>query len=188
MLLFSTSTSHGIRSGSLLPELLGEPDENSFGTPDVAKPIHVFILDHLANELRAAFAESCERIVDIFHGEHDAQVAESVHWGAAVIGDHRWCEELGQFEPAMTVWRTHHGDFDAHVVQSSDAICPVSFDWGAPLELETKFGEEPNGGINVFHHDADVVHTLDRHDVSLASNVAHERPSKRAKPACEGPP
>src|SRR6266542_6408645 len=52
--------------------------------------------------------------------------------------------ELSQFEPAMTVWRTHHGDFDAHVVQSSDAICPVSFDWGAPLELETKFGEEPN--------------------------------------------
>ena len=28
--------SHGIRSGSLLPELLGEPDENSFGTADVA--------------------------------------------------------------------------------------------------------------------------------------------------------
>src|SRR5262249_30679618 len=57
------------------------------------------------------------------------------------------------------------------VAQASDAICPVSFHWGAPLELETKFGEELNGAINVFHHDADVVHTLDRHDVSLASNV-----------------
>ena len=49
MLQFSTLTSHGIRSGSLLPELLGEPDENSFGTPDVAEPIHVFILDDFAN-------------------------------------------------------------------------------------------------------------------------------------------
>src|SRR3954465_9076688 len=53
MLEFSTLTSHGIRSGSLLPELLGEPDENPFGTPDVAEPIHVFILDHFANEFRA---------------------------------------------------------------------------------------------------------------------------------------
>jgi hypothetical protein len=34
-----------------------------------------------------------------------------------------------------------------------------------PLELEAKLGEERNGGIDVFHHDADVVHTLDRHDV-----------------------
>ena len=152
-------------------ELLGEPDKNSFRTPDVAKPIHVFILDNLTNELRAAFAESGERIVDILYGEHDAQVAESVHWGAAVIGDHRWREESGQFEPAMTVWRTQHGDFDAHVVQSSDAICPVSCDWGAPLELKTKFGEELNGSIDVLHHAADVVHTHDCHGVSLASNA-----------------
>src|SRR2546426_11678887 len=70
----------------------------------------------------------------------------------------------------MTVRRTHHGNLDAHVAQSSDAISPVSFDWGAPLELEAEFGEELNGGVDVFYHDADVVHTLDRHDVSLASN------------------
>src|SRR3989442_7858289 len=89
MLRFSTLMSHGIRSGSLLPELLGEPDENPFGTPDVAEPIHVLILDHFADELRAAFAESGERIVDVLHGEHDAQVAESDDWGAAVIRDHR---------------------------------------------------------------------------------------------------
>src|SRR5574341_1165418 len=171
MLKFSTLTSYGILSGSLLPELLGEPDENSFGTPDVAEPIHVLILDHFADELRAAFAEPDERIVDVFHGEHDAQVTESVHWGAAVIGDHGRREEAGQLEPAVTVRRTHHGNLDAHVAQSGDAICPVSFNWGTPLELETKFGEELNGGIDVFHHDADVVHTLDRHDVCLASNV-----------------
>src|SRR4029450_4209969 len=149
MLQFSTLISHGIRSGSLLPELLGEPDENSFGTPDVAEPIHVLILDHCADELRAAFAESGERIVDVLHGEHDAQVAESVHWRAAVIGDHRRSDETGPPEPALTVRRTHHGNLDAHVAQSSDAICPISFDWGAPFELETKFGEELNGGVDV---------------------------------------
>src|SRR2546422_9730447 len=160
-------------SGSLLPELLGKPDENSFGAPDVAKPIRVFVLDHFADELRAAFAEPGERIVDVLHGEHDAQVTESVHRGTAVIGDPRRREESGHLEPAVTVRRTHHGNLDAHVAQSSDAICPVSFDWGAPLELEAEFGEELNGGVDVFYHDADVVHTLDRHDVSLASNGRH---------------
>src|SRR6185295_5030988 len=79
-------------------------------------------------------------------------------------------EEPGHLEPAVTIRRTHHGNLCAHVAQSSDAICPVSFDWGAPLELEAKSGEELNGGVDVFYHDADVVHTLDRHHVSLASN------------------
>src|SRR5882672_5576628 len=153
-------------SGSLLPELLGKPDENSFGAPDVAEPIRIFVLDHLADELRAAFAEPGERIVDVLHGEHDAQVTESVHRGAAVIGDHRRREESGDLEPAVTVRRTHHGNLYAHVAQSSDATCPVSFDWGAPLEREAKFAEELNGGVDVFYHDADVVHTPDRHDVS----------------------
>src|SRR5687767_8583596 len=88
-----------------------------------------------------------------------------------MIGDHRRREESGHLEPAVTVRRTHHGNLDAHVAQSSDAVCPVSFDWGAPLELEAEFGEELNGGVDVFYHDADVVHTLDRHDVSLASNA-----------------
>ena len=59
-------------SGSLPPELLGKPDENSFGAPDVAEPIRIFVLDHFADELRAAFAEPGERIVDVLHGEHDA--------------------------------------------------------------------------------------------------------------------
>src|SRR5438046_5808355 len=170
-------------SGSLLPELLGKPDENSFGVPDVTEPIRVFVLDHVADELRAAFAEPGERIVDVLHGEHDAKVTESIDRGAAVIGDHRRREESGHLEPAVTVRRTHHGNLDAHVAQSSDAICPVSFDWGAPLELEAKFGEELNGGVDVFYHDADVVHTLDRHDVSLASN-ARRQPRPLADVGC----
>src|SRR5438876_12321494 len=96
------------------------------------------------------------------------------------MGDHGRREESGPLGPAVTVRRTHHGNLDAHVAQSSDAICPVSFDWGAPLELEAEFGEELNGGVDVFYHDADVVHTLDRHDVSLASNAPHQ--ARRAPP------
>jgi hypothetical protein len=68
------------------------------------------------------------------------------------------------------------------VSRNPDAICPGSFDWGAPLELKTKFGEELDGGINVFHHDADVVHTLDGHDGSLTFNGLRLSSPRHAKP------
>ena len=55
-----------------LPKLLGEPDEKSFGTADVAKPIRVLVLNHFTDELRAALEEPGERLVDVVHGEHDA--------------------------------------------------------------------------------------------------------------------
>ena len=71
-LQLSMRTSFGIRSGSLLVKLLREPDENPFGTSDVAEPIHIFILGHFADERRTEFAEPGKRIVDVFHGEHDA--------------------------------------------------------------------------------------------------------------------
>src|ERR671934_3037921 len=85
----SKSSSSSAHTYHVLAELLGEPDEKSFGSADVAEPIRVLVLHHFANELRAALAEPGERLVDVVHGEHDAQVAESVHRGVPVIGDHR---------------------------------------------------------------------------------------------------
>src|SRR5204862_5021560 len=160
------------------------PNEDSFGAPDVAEPIRVFVLGHFADQLRAAFTEPGERIVDVLHGKHDAQVTEGIHRGATVIGDHRRRKESGHLEPAVTVRRAHHGNFDAHVAQSSDAICPVSFDWSAPLELKAEFGKKLDGGIDVFNHDADVIHTLHRHDVSLAPSVRHERRATDSEAGC----
>ena len=68
-------------------DLLGQPDENALGASDVAEPIHVFVLDHFVDELRAVSAEPGERIVEVVHGEHDAEVAEGVHRCVPVIGD-----------------------------------------------------------------------------------------------------
>lgn len=55
-----------------LREFLSEPDEDSFGAPDVAEPIFVFVLGHLADEIRAEFGESGEGIVDVLNSKHDA--------------------------------------------------------------------------------------------------------------------
>src|ERR687892_1674453 len=146
-----------------LPELLGEPDEKSFGAADVAEPVHVFVLDHFADELRAVLAEPGERIVDVVHGEHDAQVAEGVHRGVPVIGDHRRREKARELEPAVAVRRAHHGGLDALVAQSSDAPCPLSFHPGSPFELEAELAKELDRRWEVLDDDADVVHPLKRH-------------------------
>lgn len=59
-------------------ELLREPNEEPFRTPDVAKAICIFVLDHFADELSAALAEPGERVVDVLDGEHGALIAEGV--------------------------------------------------------------------------------------------------------------
>jgi hypothetical protein len=56
-------------------EFLGESYEKPFRSADVAEPIRVFILNYFAYELRAALAELFKRLVDVVHGEHDAEVA-----------------------------------------------------------------------------------------------------------------
>ena len=56
-------------------ELLGEPDEKPLRTADVAEPVRVLILDHFADELRTVLAEPLQRVLDVVHGEHDAQIA-----------------------------------------------------------------------------------------------------------------
>src|SRR3954463_7746124 len=53
----------------------------SFRPADTAEPIRISILDYFAYELRAALAESFERLVDVVHGEHDAEIAQSVPRG-----------------------------------------------------------------------------------------------------------
>ena len=57
--------------GTLRPEFLGEPNEDSFGAPDIAQPIRVFVLNYFVDELRAKLVEPSKRIVKILHGEHD---------------------------------------------------------------------------------------------------------------------
>ena len=50
-------------------KFLGEPDEKSFGSPDVAESVRVFVLNDLtADELCAVPAEPLERVVQVVDG------------------------------------------------------------------------------------------------------------------------
>ena len=152
-------------------EFLGESDEKPFRPPDVAEPIRVLIPDDFAYELGSALTEPLECIVDVVHGEHDAQVAESVHRSVPVIGDDRWRDKAGEFEPAVAVRRPHHGNLDALVAQSGDTSRPFSFDGVPALEFEAEFAKEINRRCEVVDDDADVVHSLNGHAPTLQSRV-----------------
>src|SRR5215207_10125417 len=152
-----------------LPKLLGEADKKSFGAADVAETIRLFVLNHIADELRATLAEPGQRLVDVVHSEHDAQVAERVHRGVPVVGDDGRGEESRKLEPTVAVWGDQHGDLDALGPQSGDAPGPVAFDRGSAFEFQAKLGEEGNGGIEGFYHDAYVVHPLKSHSISASS-------------------
>ena len=65
-------------------------------------------------------AEPGQRIVEVVHREHDAEVAEGVDLRVPVIGD-RGGVRKRESSILPAVRQTHHGDFDALVAQSGDA-------------------------------------------------------------------
>src|SRR5689334_14657662 len=132
---------------SFLTKLFCQPDEQPFGTADIAESIGVFVLNDFADKLRAAIAEPREQLVEVINGEHDAQVAKSIYGSIAVIGDYRRPEKSGEFEPAVAVGCDHHGDLDLLVAKSGDAPSPFSFDHSVAFQLQAEFNEKRNGLI-----------------------------------------
>ncbi len=147
------------------------PNEKPFRPADVAEPIGVPIPDYVAHELCAALAKLAKRLVDIVHGEHDAEIAQSVHRGVAVIRDDRRREETRELETAVAVRCAHHGNLDALTGKSGDTSCPFSFDHSPPFELKAELSKEINCPSEVIDDDSYVIHSFDRHESNL-HNVA----------------
>jgi hypothetical protein len=75
-------------------EVLGESEEESSRSADVAEPVDVFVLDDFgADELRTVLPEAAKRVVDVVDLEHDPQITEGVHRRIPVIGDDGRVEE-----------------------------------------------------------------------------------------------
>src|SRR5690606_34038466 len=108
---------------------------------------------------RAELAEPVQGVVDVLDGEHDAQVSQRVYRGCAVIGRDGGGVEARELKATVAVGGAHHGDLDALAAPAGDTAGPFAFDGHAAFEDKSEFGKEPDGGIDVFHHDADVVHT-----------------------------
>jgi hypothetical protein len=88
----------------------------------------------------------------------------------AVIGRDAGGVEARELEAAVAIGGAHHGDPDALTVHSGDAAGPFALDGHAAFEGKAELGEELNGGIEVFHHDTDVVHAL---ELALGPKAMH---------------
>jgi hypothetical protein len=53
-------------------ELFGERDDDAIGAAEVAEPIEILVLRHLADELDAVSPHAGNDVVDVVDGEHDA--------------------------------------------------------------------------------------------------------------------
>ncbi len=94
-------------------EFLGKPDQKPAWPAYIAEPVGIFIANDIADGRRAAFFEFLKRCVDIVNGEHYTQIAQSVYRSVSMIVDGDGRDVAAQFQPAVTVWRTHHGDLHA---------------------------------------------------------------------------
>ena len=63
----------------------------------------------------------------------------------------------------MAVRRTHPGNLDVLVAQSSDTSRPFAFDRRPPFELEAELTKEINRRFEVIDDDSYVVHSFKRH-------------------------
>src|SRR5207253_8180023 len=88
-----------------------EGDDDARGAAEVAEPVAVLVLRHLAEEYGAVGAQAGGGIVDVVDGEHDTMQAKRV--GRRVLGlgaDRRWGVVLRQLYLAATVRGPHHRD------------------------------------------------------------------------------
>src|SRR5438128_11876879 len=102
---FIQSDYHRQRKGSFLItvsagcsmscKLLREPDEQPVGRAEIAEPVRIFILHHLANQPGPVFfCKPRDQFIDVLDREHGAQVAQRIYRGAAMLGNDGRSEKL----------------------------------------------------------------------------------------------
>lgn len=57
---------------ALISELLSEPDENPFGTADVAESVDTLIVDDFIHYGRTELAKARESVIKVLDSKHDA--------------------------------------------------------------------------------------------------------------------
>src|SRR5262249_28000279 len=75
--------------------------------------------------------------------------------------------ELRQLDPAVAIRSLHHHDVDSDALDPVHAVHPRALDWLLAILLHAQLDEERDCGREVVDHDADVVHSNERHVPAL---------------------
>src|ERR1700716_32489 len=124
-------------------ELLAQSDDDAFRPADVAKPIRVLVLDHLAYQLGPVGEQARDDGVDVFNGEHDATDAQRVH--RRVHGpkpDRVGRVELVELDATVAVRGPHKRECGANVLETDQAVDRRSLDLRLAFELQAEFDKE----------------------------------------------
>src|SRR5437016_10688680 len=151
-----------------LAGLLAQSDDDACRTSDVAKPIRVLVLHHLAYQLGPVGEQARDDSVDAFDGEHDAADAQRVH--RRVHGpkpDRVGRVELVELDATVAVRGPHQREGGANVLEPDQAVDRRSLDLRLAFELEAEFDEERLGRLEVVDNDENVVHPLNRHVLTI---------------------
>lgn len=147
----------------LSAELLGQPDDDAVGAADVAVPVDVLVLRHLAHEFGAVGAQAAEDVVDIVDDEREARDARGVHRRPRrTAGGHRSMERR-QLNAAVAVRGPHDGDVRSDAVQPDELVHPFTLDCCLALQFQAQFDEERDSSREILDDNADLIHPVDRH-------------------------
>jgi hypothetical protein len=156
---------------------LRQLDDDPLWAADVAEPIDVFVVLHLANELSAASSHGGDGGVEVVGCECEMADARRVRRRVPVAPR----TEGAWNSPA----RADRGRPGVSPPSRSPPGSPRARPRGLPnpldhrlaLQLESEFDEERRRGVEVVDHDAHVVHALDRH--ALDCSATHRRVGRR---------
>src|SRR6266498_5677077 len=164
----SSSSAHAYHA---LPKLLGKPDNDALRAADVAEPIRVLVLHHVADQFGAVGAQARDDVVDVIDGEHDAADPECVHRNVLGPSSDRFRRvELVQLDPSVAVRSAHQREGSTDVLKADETIYRGAFDGRLALQLHTKLDKERLRSLKVVDHDENVVHPPNRHGSSPSSS------------------
>src|ERR671936_314585 len=112
----------------LSADLLRQLDDDPLRAADVAEPIDVLVVLHLANELPAARSHAGDGGVDIVDCECDMADARSVRRSVPVAAPARRGVKLRQLEPSVAVRGLQHHDLRADALETHHAVHPTALE------------------------------------------------------------
>src|SRR5438128_3496044 len=123
-------------------DLLRQLDDDPLRAADVAEPIDVLVVLHLANELPAVGSQASEDGVDVVDCECEMADARGVRRRVRVAARARRGVELDQLEPSVAVRGLHHCVLHPDALETHDAVHPTALDRPLALQLESELDEE----------------------------------------------
>ena len=140
-------------------ELFCQRDHNTLRAAQIAEPVHVLVLRHLANKFGAVLLQASNDVVEVGDSEHDATYPERVHRRIRFSVDCLRFVKFAQLKPTMAIRSPQHHDVASDAVEPQESIDRLSLNGRLAFDFQTKFCKERDRSFEVVDNDANIVHS-----------------------------